>query len=135
MHSYACTQFPYMAAVSRPVKWHTCHNIVHSEFNYNIITCIWYNLVEVCMHMYACIAVTWFVLGKHMYIYSCTYISAFNCIHNTTYNICIIITTTSAGRAFVCKHYTMHVSAQVQVACCCCIPVQLAPMDAGAWSL
>ena len=29
---------------------------------------------------------------------------------------------------------TMHVSAHVQVACCCCIPRQLAPMDAGARS-
>ena len=29
---------------------------------------------------------------------------------------------------------TMHVSAHVQVACCCCIPLQLAPMDASARS-
>ena len=29
---------------------------------------------------------------------------------------------------------TMHVSGHVQVACCCCIPLQLAPMDTGAQS-
>ena len=28
----------------------------------------------------------------------------------------------------------LHVSAHVQVACCYCIPLQLAPMEDGAWS-
>ena len=55
--------------------------------------------------MYSCEVV--YIGTAHNY-YSCTYISALNCIHNATYNIRIIISTTNAGRVFACKHFTMH---------------------------